>query len=311
MERVVMALRLARYLATVEREVRPALLSRASRVYAEQGGYVDWARRYLIGGDELDELAAAFSALSERVRHVREQHNHQFASLLTTWNRAPLADDTLLPIEQALSSIVAKVAALTPILLLVIDGMSYAVYRELSDDLRLHGWPELTNQPGRALPSLVSTIPSVTETSRASLLTGKLTRGNSAAEKQSFATHAALLAASRAGHPPVLFHKGDLVESGASTLSEAIRTAIRDKNRRVIGLVLNAVDDHLAKSDQLRLAWSIGQFQHLDALLYEAQLAQRTIILTSDHGHVLEEGASRPVRGEEERWRGERRDRLD
>lgn len=303
LERVVMALRLARYLATTERDARPTSLAQASRTYVEHGSYADWARRSLIEGDELHELAAAFRALSERIRRVREQHNHRFASLLTTWYRAPLADESLLPIEQALSSLVAEVAALTPILLLVIDGMSYAVFRELSDDLRSHGWLEFTNRPGCAPPSLVSTIPTVTDISRASLLTGKLARGNSAAEKQGFATHAALRGVSRAGHPPVLFHKGDLVESGASTLSEAVRTALRDRHRRVVGVVLNAVDDHLAKSDQLRLAWTIGQFQHLDALLYEAQLARRAIILTSDHGHVLEEGVSRFVHGEEERWR--------
>lgn len=303
LERVMMVLRLARYLATTERDARPASLAQAGRTYAEQGSYVDWARCYLIEGDELHELAAAFTTLSERIRRVREQDNHRFASLLTTWYRAPLADEHLLPIEQALSSLVAEVAASTPILLLAIDGMSYAVFRELSDDLRSHGWLELTNRPGRALPSLVSTIPTVTDISRASLLTGKLARSNSAVEKQGFARHAALRGASRAGYPPVLFHKGDLAEAGAATLSEAVRTALRDRQRKVVGVVLNAVDDHLAKSDQLRLAWTIGQFQHLEALLYEAQLARGAIILTSDHGHVLEEEASRFIHGEEERWR--------
>lgn len=302
-ERVAMALRLARYLATVERDSRPVSLPQASRTYAEHGSYVDWARRALIGGDELGELAEAFKVLSARIRQAREHHNRHFAALLATWYRAPSADEHLLPIEQALSGIVARLAALTPVLLLVVDGMSYAIYRELSEDLRRQGWLELTDQPGQALPSLVSTIPSVTEISRASLLTGQLTRGTSAAEKQGFATHAALLGTSRPGYPPVLFHKADLVDAGASTLSETIRTAVRDRNRRVVGIVLNAVDDHLAKTDQLRLTWTIGQLQHLDGLLYEAQLTQRAIVLTSDHGHVLEEGASRFGQGEEERWR--------
>jgi hypothetical protein len=67
--------------------------------------------------------------------------------------------------------------------------------------------------------------------------------------------------------------------------------------------VVNAVDDHLAKSEQLRFSWSIGQFQYLDALLYEARLARRAIVLTSDHGHVLEDGARQLRRGTEERWR--------
>jgi PglZ domain len=122
---------------------------------------------------------------------VREQQNKQFAGLLADWNKAPTATDELIPIEQALARLVAKLAESTPLLLLVVDGMSHDVFRELSDDLRNHGWFELTDRPGQTLPSLVSTIPSVTEMSRASLLAGLLMRGNSSAEKQSFASHVA------------------------------------------------------------------------------------------------------------------------
>ena len=70
-----------------------------------------------------------------------------------------------MPIEQALSRIVARLAALTPVLLLVVDGMSYAVFAELCEDMRQQGWVELTDRPGQALPSLLSTVPSVTEAS--------------------------------------------------------------------------------------------------------------------------------------------------
>jgi len=82
-----------------------------------------------------------------------------------------------------------------------------------------------------------------------------------------------------------------------------VREAIRDADRKIVGVVLNAVDDHLAKSDQLRFSWTVGQFHHLDALLYEAQLANRAVVVTSDHGHILEDGSSRLAGGEEERWR--------
>jgi hypothetical protein len=68
-------------------------------------------------------------------------------------------------------------------------------------------------------------------------------------------------------------------------------------------VVVNAIDDHLAKSEQLRLAWTLDQFQHLDALLYEAQVAQRAVVVTSDHGHLLEAGSRRLAGSAEERWR--------
>jgi hypothetical protein len=86
-------------------------------------------------------------------------------------------------------------------------------------------------------------------------------------------------------------------------LSDAVREAIRDGNRKVVGVVLNAVDDHLAKSDQLRLVWTVNQFHYLDALLSEAALANRAVVVTSDHGHILEAGTSHLAGGEDERWR--------
>jgi len=303
LHRVRMALRLTRYMATVRPADGPVSFARASESYVEHGGYIDWARRYLLGGDETAELAEAFRSVSVRLRQVREQQNKYFAGLLADWNKAPTATDALIPIEQGLSRIVARLVKSTPVLLLILDGMSYAVFRELSDDLRDHGWHELSDRPGQTLPSLVSTIPSVTEMARASLFAGMLTRGNSTAEKHHFASHADLIAASRSGYPPQLFHKGDLSEAGSTDLSQTLRAAIRNQYQKVIAVVLNAVDDHLAKSGQLRLSWTMAQFQQLDALLYEAQLARRAVVITSDHGHVLDEGMSRLAVGQEERWR--------
>jgi hypothetical protein len=303
LQRVDMALRLARYLATRPHARTPSSLSQAAVAYAEHGGYVDWARQCLLAGDPTAELAAAFGALAEPIRQVRERQNQQFASLLGAWNKAPTATADLVPIEQALSRIVARLATSTPVLLLVVDGMSYAVFAELCEDMRQRGWVELTNRPGQALPSLLSTVPSVTETSRASLLAGKLTRGQSPAEKQDFASHPDLLAACRAGYPPLLFHKGELVDASAAGVSVAVRQAIRETQRKAVGVVLNAVDDHLTRADQLRLSWAVKQFHHLDTILAEAQLVPRAVVLTSDHGHILEAGSVRLPGGENERWR--------
>jgi hypothetical protein len=303
MARILMALRLARYLHSVPADPPAASLSQMSAAYTEHGAYVDWARRVLIGGDAIQEVAKAFGVLAERVRQVRERQNKRFAELLATWSKAPSPSERLLPIEQALSRIVARLAEASPILLLVIDGMSYAVFRELSADLGRRGWVELTSEAGKALPALVSTVPSVTSMSRASLLTGELRAGNQAAEKRGFASHPGLVSASRRGYPPLLFHKGDVAEAGATGLSDVVREAIRDGNRKVVGVVLNAVDDHLARSDQLRLVWTVPQFRYLDALLAEARLAQRAVVVTSDHGHILEAGTAHLAGAEDERWR--------
>jgi len=82
-----------------------------------------------------------------------------------------------------------------------------------------------------------------------------------------------------------------------------VRQALRNEHQRVVGVVINAVDDHLAKSEQLRLSWTVDQVHHLDALLYEAQVAQRAVVVTSDHGHILEAGSRRLAGSAEERWR--------
>jgi hypothetical protein len=303
MARVLMAVRLMRYLQSMPPDTLSASLSQMSVAYSEHGAYVDWARQVLIAGDETQEVAKAFGFLAEHIRQVREQQNRRFAELLAEWSKGPSASESLIPIEQTLSRIVARLAEASTILFLVIDGMGYAVFRELSENLSQRGWIELTYQPGRALPSLVSTVPSVTAMARASLLIGKLQPGNQAAEKQGFAAHPGLVSASRRGYPPVLFHKGDLAEAASAGLSDAVREAIREGNRQVVGVVLNAVDDHLAKSDQLRLVWTVNQFHYLDALLSEAHLANRAVVVTSDHGHILEAGTSHLAGGEDERWR--------
>jgi hypothetical protein len=214
MKRVRMALRLARYLRTHPDQEPPATLARAARLYADHGGYVDWARRYLLGGDEIADLATAFGLLAQRVRQRREHQNKQFAALLAAWYKAPGAAEGLLPIEQALARIIAQLARATPVLLLVMDALSYADGCELVQDLGKRGWITLTDRPGHPLPLLVSTVPSVTAMARTSLFSGQLTRGTSAVEKQNFAAHAELLAVSRAAYPPVLFHKGELPEGG-------------------------------------------------------------------------------------------------
>ena len=82
MERVRMALRLARYLRTHPEQELSVTLAHASRLYAEHGGYVDWARRYLLSGDETADLAAALACW----RTASDSDvNTRISSLLPCW----------------------------------------------------------------------------------------------------------------------------------------------------------------------------------------------------------------------------------
>jgi hypothetical protein len=122
-------------------------------------------------------------------------------------------------------------------------------------------------------------------------------------EKAGFAKHAGLVSASEPPKPPVLYHKGDLTEGGAVGVTAAVLTAVTDLHRRVVGVVINAVDDHLAKGEQVRVDWSVHRIRPLEELLSAARDAGRAVIVVSDHGHVPEHDTV--SRGEEaaERWR--------
>ena len=190
-----------------------------------------------------------------------------------------------------------------PVLVVVIDGMDGGVFEELSEDLRHRGWVRWADPSGVSGGGLLCALPTVTAFSRTALLTGRVTSGSSATEKSGFANHADLRSLSRSKKPPVLFHKGDLTDAAAQGLSPLVRASINSVEQRVVGIVINAVDDHLAKSEQLRIKWTVDSFRVLDALLYEARVAGRAVIFTSDHGHVLEEDGERISGESEERWR--------
>jgi hypothetical protein len=190
------------------------------------------------------------------------------------------------------------------VLLVVIDGMSAAVCRELLADVTRQDWSLLSEQSRNGTRPGMATIPSVTEVSRASLLCGRLVTGDAKVEKDGFATHPELLAHCRTGNPPILFHKPTLQEAEDSSLAAEVREAIGSSHRRVVGVIINAVDDHLLKGEQIDTRWTRDEIKVLPSLLHEAALAQRIVVFVSDHGHVLDHRAlSKAYEGGGERWR--------
>ena len=188
-------------------------------------------------------------------------------------------------------------------LVLVIDAMSMPVFRELENDLVRHGWVELVADEMSQRPVVIAALPTVTEVSRTSLLCGEITSGNAPTEKNGFSRHAGLRSAGAPAAPPVLFHKGDLREAGAAGVAPGVAESVADPARRVVGVVINAVDDHLAKGDQYRASWTTHQIRPLEELLDACRSSGRVVVLVSDHGHVLErETELRDVEGGE-RWR--------
>lgn len=291
--RVDMAMKLVRWLSNAEPGPHIGLDSLA-KSYADEGAFADWARLALMGGDDLAVVTRAYSALREAARARRESSNRQFAVALSAWNQGGYPKlDHVVPVEQIIADVLAPVLTLAPVLLLVVDGLSFPIYRELLEDAQRQGWNEvLPSAQEKALVGL-ATIPSTTEISRTSLFCGKLLQGQAANEKTGFAQHPALIAlvpSNRFGARPVLFHKGDLTSaSDGVTLSEVVRDAIGSRERKVVAVVFNGVDDHLSGSAQLNHRWALDDLRLIKPLLYEARNAGRLVLITADHGHVIDE----------------------
>src|SRR5690606_14417791 len=59
-----------------------------------------------------------------------------------------------------------------------------------------------------------------------------------------------------------------------------------------VAVVLNYVDDTLHHTDPGGTDWNLETITHLRALLYAAKNAGRAVVITSDHGHLIEYGNS-------------------
>ena len=302
LERVDMAIRLSRWVKDRDGTGDLKSLAEAACQHLTEGGYVDWARLSLRSGDPVRELSEAYAKLFDVVTNIREQQSRRFAAHLQDWTASKTTDAMIVPVEQVLDRVVAPIAIHKPVLVIVIDGMSVAVFRELMADVLGQDWVLLAEE-GVGLRPALATVPSVTEVSRTSLLCGRLMQGNSAIEKTGFAEHPALLHTCRSGYPPVLFHKAALHESDDASLAADIRREISSSHRKIVGVVVNAVDDHLLKGEQIDTRWSRDEIKVLPVLLHEAKAAGRTVVMISDHGHILDCHAKGQAYEGGERWR--------
>jgi hypothetical protein len=276
----------------------------AAQDHAQEGGFVDWARLAVGRGDSERILSEAYARLFERVTSVREAQSRKFAELLAEWTKGDHQSTSICPVERVLDDVVSPLAMHAPVLLIVIDGMSMAVCRELLPDIIGHEWVPLSRagNTGQFATGLAA-IPSVTEVSRTSLFCGALKQGSSSDEKAGFEAHLALKAASRGGLSPILFHKPSLRGNDDAILAGEVRSEIAASNRRIVGVVVNAVDDLLLKGEQVGHRWSRDSIPVLWALLHEAKLSCRIVVITSDHGHVIDRNSRFFAHDGGERWR--------
>jgi hypothetical protein len=160
----------------------------------------------------------------------------------------------------------------------------------------------MTNFEGQPkIRAAAAPFPTVTEQARRSLLCGRIDA--EVGEVVGFAANPDLTEASGRTHPPRLFLKGDLMDPAAGGLSKELRDEIGSARRRLVGAVVNAVDDLLTKGDQICLPWKLDHLPVLGQLLDAAQAGGRLVVLASDHGHVLEYQGKMRAGGEGDRYR--------
>ncbi len=293
-ERVRMAQRLARWLAT-DPPVDTATVADAIARHVTETGWVDLALEHIeSGGDPDPALRAAYDTLCASARERRREIDRHFARVLAARSATDRGPGGMLTVETFLPEVVAPVVKVKErrVLLLVLDGMSAAVAAELGEQLRDH-WAEYDPLPGaKGTPrrrAMAAALPTVTAVSRTSLFAARLLKGTQADEKRLFPAHRFW-----GGEDVAVFHKDDLrAGSSGEPFGPDLHAALVG-DRTHVAVVLNTVDDRLASEQKLGDgAWRLSDIGGLRALLRSAADQGRAVIVTSDHGHVVDRRAAR------------------
>jgi PglZ domain len=262
-------------------------------LYRSDLAWVDRCRAVLIDGGAGPHIEALAQRVLEDIDTQRRAFDVAFAHSFAQWSGPTVATETVtvIPIERTLDTVVAPVASIVPTLLVVLDGAGIAVLTNLFGSLRSGGWTLLGHGSPASMVVAASALPSVTECSRASLLAGALVKGVAADEKRSFSSHRALRLIAPTS-TPILFHKAELAGPDGSALAPIVLDAISNTQQRIVGVVVNAIDDHLSGGSQIVVGWNVADIRHLAQLLDCARDAGRAVVITADHGHVLDAGRS-------------------
>jgi hypothetical protein len=296
-------------------DVDPSFEGAANR-YGDDSAWVDRARRRLWHGDADPAIGATYRRVLDAVVDRRREENRRFATRLAAWTTTPSAPTTrmqagVVAVEDVAVEVLAPLRPAT-LLFVVLDGCGLASFVELAAQMSEAGYREVARMPGgtagagvgRRLTG-VAALPTVTEVSRASLIAGRLDRGDQDHERRAFTANAAL---STDGRAAAFFHQNRLLGAAGSTLATEVDTALGPHGPRVVGVVINTIDDQLKRGtfgDELRLV----DLHALVALLDTARTHGRTVVISADHGHVLaqpDDGGTGTFQGGGtggERWR--------
>ena len=295
------AVRLARWLAGNSAAGAASLQALLDR-HGDSDAWVDSAVNDAAPGVSDPDLGAGLAAVLAAVAGPAGRPRHWRSP--RRWPRTPATTPLRCPaptgvrhLEDLLPTVVLPLARSAPVLLLVLDGMSAGVGTEVVDSVLARagdGWAEalLPGQNRRA--AALAVLPTLTEVSRASLLCGELRTGGQDAEQRGYdaLTRATGCRARRCSTRSRWIPPG----SGYA-VADDVAAAIADVTGcPLVTCVLNTIDDALDRSDPGGTDWGADAVKHLAPLLDRARHAGRIVVLTADHGHVVErrQGTQRP-----------------
>lgn len=307
------AVRLVRWL---DEPLTPATsVARSVHSHLNSSAWVDAAVGILAEGDTGRDpvVSDAYQRLVDTVRTRRTRLDEEFARRLVVWTESASQEapgDALL-IEDVLAEAVVPLSRPLPVaresgdtavagekdarnrergrpLILVLDGMSANVALQLVAGLDRRVWTEVVPKPGpeqeASRRAAVAMLPTVTTVSRASLLSGQPAEGGQSVERAGFTAFW-----KRRHRGARLFHKGGYEGPDGHRLAPELLDALASDD--VVAVVVNTVDDTLADGREgARGQWRPEDVGKLPDLLNAARDYGRSVVLVSDHGHVLERG---------------------
>jgi len=278
------AVRLARWLAAPAGAANG--LAEATASYLACDSWVDTALVKVRRGAEQPKAAAALRAVIDTTLARRSRHDRMFAQALADAPKPPVP-----VVENVLRDVVVPIARQTPTLLVVIDALSVAAANDLVTAIQQSGWTEVASDGRRG--GALAVLPTLTQRSRCSLLCGELREGADDAERNGFLAliRDAKLEATGGGPDPI-FHKAalDAITPGAALATDVTNAVADTDHRPLVAVVLNYVDDTLHHADPGGTDWTIDTITHLRPLLSAARSAGRAVVITSDHGHLIDYG---------------------
>lgn len=250
-------------------------------------------------------LDQAVGHLYEHARRWRADVDARFAAVVNTWNSGHSATDHQPRAETLLDHFARPLADDRAPLTIVLDGMSVEVAVQLAEEINARGrMAEIGrgNQDTAGRRGALATVPSTTNCSRTSLLCGRLTTGKQDTERSGFSALWNTPAFGR--RKAVLYHQRDLETGAGLHLPLKVQESI-DETDTAVAVVLNTIDDALAKGREGNSpTWRLDQIGKLASLLDAAARAGRSVLLTSDHGHVWDRRESvKTQAGESARYR--------